>query len=310
MDCDNEDRADSDLPSEIADLRKALTPLVRRLRGVKKAMKMLTGSDLTRAGTKALESRLHLYRTKNLVNEAQSIADATALPLPVVFDNLVRQRRMDELTIEVLRRVSDKDDTLGNEAAQALESSSENNTDRWYHTFSEEAGKVDEEDVREAFTRILVGEIKDPGSFSVRTLRVVGGISQSTAKHFLRAASVSIRLTLGGTDTHDVRIPEIGGNLAHNYLKSEGLSYRELIDLTENGLVHPDYHSSYPYGPIELHGAIKQKFGPNFQIPFVHQGRTWMLIPIANSQKSVRPLACGWCDVDLLRYRTAQDRRH
>lgn len=80
---------------ELAELGNAIKPLLRRLPVATKAIDKLTGG-LTRAGAKALESRWYRYRTENLVTEAQKVADATGLPVPVVFDKLVRQRRIDE----------------------------------------------------------------------------------------------------------------------------------------------------------------------------------------------------------------------
>lgn len=286
MDRDNEEQTSSNLPREMSELVNALRPFFRKLRGIKKAMKMLTAcDDLTGAGVKALESRLHLYRTNNLVNEAQRLSDTTRLPLPVIFDNLARQRRIDELTIEVLRRVSDKGNRLDHGTGHAPDSNRKDTTDRWYHTLYDEAGKVDDEDVREAFTRILAGEMLAPGSFSVRTLRVVGAISQSTANHFRRAASVCIRLTLDGKHTKDALIPAIGGNLGMNCLENDGLSYEVLLDLTENGLIHPKYNLYYPYVPLELSSAEQEKLPANFNTQFVHQDKTWMLIPKSSQVK-------------------------
>ena len=307
MDNADKEHEVADLRRELSELGKALRPLFRRVPGAKKAMDKLTAAgDLTGAGAKALESRLHLYRTGNLINEAQKVADATGLPLPAVLDNLTRQRRIDELTIDALRRVSDNGDTHDESPAQAPDADNRETEDRWYHTFFEEAGKVDEEDVKEAFARILVGEMQASGSFSVRTLRAVGTMSRSTANRFRRAASVSIRLTPDGKHVMDARIPAIGGGLGQNCLENEGLSYGVLIDLTENGLVHPDYRSSHSYGPLAgLPSAVQQKLPANFQMPFVHQGKKWMLIPAANPEKAgpVRVVGATLtsCGVELLK---------
>lgn len=301
MSDDVEEHVDTSLQRDLLEAWNAIKPLLRRLPTAKKAIDKLTGG-LGSAGAEALKSRLHRYRTDNLVKEAQQVADTTGLPVPVVFDTLSRQRRVDELTMDALRRVGDTVGVDDDSTANAGGSDKKNTTDRWFHTFSDEAGKVDEGDVREAFVRILAGEIQKPGSFSVRTLRVVGDVSRSTANQFRRAASISIRLTLNGKHIMDARIPAIGGELGQNCLQSEGLSYDVLTNLTENGLVHTDYGSRHPYGPLGLPTDARQ---PLLQIPFAHQGTMWMLIPKAGPEKANSVQVTGAkltsCGVELLK---------
>lgn len=299
-----EDHANTNVLGELAELGNAIKPLLRRLPVATKAIDKLTGG-LTRAGAKALESRWYRYRTENLVNEAQKVADATGLPVPAVFDKLVRQRRIDELTMDALRRVGESVDVQDKDTTDAAGSDKKTTTDRWFHTFYEEAGAVDEEDVREAFVRILAGEMQIPGSFSLRTLRVMSAVSRSTAQHFRRAASVSIRQTLDGKHVIDARIPAVGGGLGQNCLQNEGLSFDILIDMTENGLVHPDYRCHHPYGPLGLTSNERPplRFAP--QIPFAHQGAMWVLIPTADEEKASPLTVTGAkltsCGVELLK---------
>ena len=304
MSDESEEHAETNLLGELSELGNAIKPLLRRLPGATKAINRLTGG-LAGAGTQALASRLYRYRTDNLVTEAQKVADATGLPAPVVFDKLVRQRRIDEFTMDALRRLGDNIDVEDQDATDAAESDNKKTTDRWFHTFYEEASAVDEEDVREAFVRILAGEIQAPGSFSVRTLRVMRAVSQSAARHFRRAASVSIQLTLDGKHIIDARIPAVGGQLGQNCLQGEGLSYDVLTDMTENGLLHTDYRSYHPYGPLELHSNAQSLLPPNVQIPFVHQSAMWMLMPKENPQQAKPVRVSGAkmtsCGVELLK---------
>ena len=286
--CDNgEDHVSTNVLRELAELGNAIKPLFRRLPGAMKAIDKLTGG-LTKAGAKALESRWYRYRTDNLVIEAQQVANATGLPVPVVFDRLVRQRRIDELAMDALRRVSESIDEQDEDTTATAENNNKSTTDRWFHTFYEEASTVDadEEDVREAFVRILAGEMQVPGSFSLRTLRAMSAMSRSTAQRFRRAASVSIRLTPDGKHVMDARIPAIGGDLGQNCLKNEGLSYDVLIDMTENGLIHPDYRCYHPYGPLVLASGERPPLPFDAQIPFAYQGAMWVLIPKADVKKA------------------------
>ena len=300
---DGEEHPETKFLDELSEWWIATQPLLRRLPNAKKIIDKLTGGFAS-AGKKALASRLDLYRTGNLVKEAQQVADASGLPLPAVFDTLIRQRRIDELTMDALRRVSENADSQDTSDTDAAEGGSKDTADRWLHTFYEEAGTVDEADVREAFVRILVGEIQTPGSFSVRTLRAVGAMSRTTAQHFRRAVSVSIRLTPDGKHIMDARVPAVGGELGSNCLKEDGLQYSVLTDLTENGLLHPDYGSYHPYGPIDLPADARQNIGP-VQIPFDHQDAMWVLIPKADIEKATSLRVTGAqltsCGVELLK---------
>lgn len=238
------------------------------------------------------------------MEEARQVADATGLPVPVIFDKLVRQRRIDELTMDALRHVGENADTRDKEATKST-GSAESTTDSWFHTFYEQASIVDEENVREDFVRILAGEMQAPGSFSVRTLRVMSAVSQSTAQRFRRAASASIQLTADGKRILDARIPAIGGRLGQNCLQDVGLRYDVLIDLTENGLLHSEYNSSHPYGPLGVPFDARSPQAHLAQMPFIHQGEEWQLIP-KTDPKAAEPI---WvfgakltsCGVELLK---------
>ena len=300
---DGEDQSETGLLEELFELGKAIRPLLRRLPNARKAIDRLTGG-LAGAGTKALAARMRRYRTENLVEEARQVADATGLPLPAVLDTLVRQRRIDELTMDAVRRAAESVDVDEAPSTGGSETADKDTADRWFHTLYEEAGTVDEADVREAFVRMLAGEIQTPGSFSVRTLRAVGAMSRETASHFRRAASVSIRLTPDGEHILDARVPAIGGALGANCLQKDGLPYRVLTDLAENGLLHPDYNSYHEYGPLNLPGNIGQRVG-HVQIPFAHQDVMWLLIPSGDAGKPkstrVNGVQLTSCGVELLR---------
>ncbi len=92
-------------------------------------------------------------------------------------------------------------------------------------------------------------------------------MSQLTAKRFRRAVSVSIQLDVKGV-VRDARICNMGGQLGQNCLKEDGLSYDVLIDLTENGLVHPDYSCSHPYGSLSLKPEELENLPQHYQFLF------------------------------------------
>ncbi len=278
----------------------------------KKAIKMLTGVGI--AGAQALVSRLNRYHTGNLAKEAQELADTTGLPLPMVFNNLAHQRNIDEVTIEALQRLSENVNvTTQDEDASLLEEADSTTSDRWYQTFYEQAGMVDDEHVREAFVRILAGEIQEQNSFSLQTLRVVGGLNQTTAMYFRRAVSVSISLVVVRNPDYvaersypeyciaETRIPAVGGRLADNSLLIDGLSYSVLLNLTENGLLHSEYDSQCSY---EGSPSPDPKY-PCAPKEIIHQGVSWFVLPKSGQEVRaslmVRGAMLTSCGIELLK---------
>lgn len=277
-----EEQSETNLSQDLARLWTAMRPVLKRLPNARKAVDKLTGG-LFFDSTKALASWLHRRRTTNVVDEARQIANASGMPLPAVYAALVRQRRIDDLTLDSLRLISKTSPSSG----EAPESDGGTTSDRWFQTFYDEAGVVDEDDVREVFLRILAGEVKNPGSFSLRTLRIVGTINQKTARSFRRAVSVrlSCEFRLDGEYLlQDERIPAIGDGLGDNCLKDEGLGYSVLQDLMEHGLIYTDLGSYQIYGvSVQI---TRNNVTQSIPILATHQKEKWLLTPTDASQRT------------------------
>ena len=67
--CDEKEQTETSLPEDVAQFWTATRAILKRLPNAKKAVDRLTGG-LLGDGMKALASRLHRYRTANLVEEA------------------------------------------------------------------------------------------------------------------------------------------------------------------------------------------------------------------------------------------------
>ncbi len=188
-------------------------------------------------GAQALAFRFRRYCTENLINEAEKVAKATGIPVPIVFNQLIRQRRIDELTMETVRRVGEAVDVQDQAAGKADVASDQSITERWFHTFYEEVSKV--EWLRRTCGRLSYGYWRmkyNAQARSPRTLRMMSAMSRLTARQFRRAVSVSIQLTTDRKHILDARIPAVSGKLGQNALQHEGLSYEVLINLTKNDL--------------------------------------------------------------------------
>lgn len=266
----------NDLGEDLANVGKALGPLLRnRFPNIQRALQRFI-HDVSDATTDAFLARLRRYRTHQQMETINEVAKTSGLPVPVVARALAEQKCIDELLASALEEVANRLDGPCESPAP-----SDSTPPDWFDVYRREATGRSEGELREAFVRILAGEIQRPGTFSVRTLRVLGMLEAGTASLFRKAVSASVRLEIPHMDgrlsgyPRDVRIPAVGGSLEMNCLAEHGLDYRALTSLTEAELLHSEYSSSADYGPL----SPPHPTDPNQQIPMVHQGGMWLLIP-------------------------------
>ena len=151
--------------------------------------------------------------------------------------------------------------------------------------------------MQQLFSRILAGEIKQPGSYSIKAVKALSELDPTVAALFKRLCSCASFISPPGF-RHvilDARIISLGGNAASNALKTFGLGFSELNLLNEYGLIISDFNSWYGYqlciwdkekaffyspqkGKARLFNEhhIKEK-GCIF--PFYHQKQAWILDP-------------------------------
>lgn len=96
------------------------------------------------------------------------------------------------------------------------------------------------------FGKILSGEILRPGTFSLRTVRLISQLDNRAAELFQILCSQSISLRTG-KQIHDARVISLAGNAASNSLLPYGLSFDNLNILQEYGLIISDYNSYMNY---------------------------------------------------------------
>ena len=262
-----------DTATKLVSLGKTIAAFWPHFPNLRKVRDRLLG-DVSDAAFDALVSRLHLYETRNRAGAVKTAIERTGLPPTIVHEMMDRQESIDTIVASAIGRiVLDPDKPT---KAKASETTSD---DDWFDVYRREAAVRSAGEMREAFVRVLAGEIQEPGTFSVKTLRVLGEISTPTAEKFRRAASICISR---GND--DARIPAVGGTLGQNCLRDIGLSFDVLTSLTENGLVHSDYSCKMSYGPFhEANPGIS--LPPNMQLPFLHQGNQWVLLGTTDGAK-------------------------
>ena len=161
------------------------------------------------------------------------------------------------------------DNSAGQQANIAVEKPI---SEDWFNIFEKEASQKSSEDMQRRFARVLAGEIEKPGSHSIKAVKALGDMDQTTADLFQKLCSVCIVLEVPVEKVIiDIRVPAIGENAAQNSLSKYGLSFDQLNILNEYGLVISDYNSyrNYQLSIVDKNNKVL--------LPFRHQGRYWGL---------------------------------
>jgi hypothetical protein len=154
-------------------------------------------------------------------------------------------------------------------------------SDDWLNNFEKEASQKSTQEMQFLFGRILAGEIQQPSSFSIKTVKLVGELDNRVAKLFRTLCSLSITLK-SGEHIFDARVASLGGAAGANALLSYGLGFEHLSLLHEFGLIIPDFNSYMDYrSPI---ANEKGEVG----LPFHYQNKMWGLIASAEASKELR----------------------
>ena len=127
------------------------------------------------------------------------------------------------------------------------------------------------------FGKVLAGEITKPGSYSRRTVKILGSLDQNTANHFLRLCSISVKL-------QHIVVPSLGGDARNNVLEEYGLDFATLNLLNEHGLVISEYNSWLEFTPCVAFPAVSGLGQQAICIPLSYQGKHWILMPMSNDR--------------------------
>ena len=149
--------------------------------------------------------------------------------------------------------------------------------DDWLNSFEKEASQKSAEEMQLLFGRILAGEIRKPGSFSIKAVKILSELDRSAATLFKKLCSACIVFEIpGGNHILDIRVSSLGGNAGSNALRAYGLSFDQLNILHEYGLIIADYNSRYDYRACVANGNLP------VTLPFRHQERQWALLPTSD----------------------------
>ena len=254
-----------------------------------------------------------LHFSKGKASERHAITEANTKITETVTDQIIQQIEVPSVYVQIavgkhlekiigeqinLDKISAiaanelTEDKLNSSANQSINESNEgrsidstnqdaNNSgekvidDVWLNIFETEARPHTTEDMQLLFGRILAGEIKQPGSYSIRTIKKLVELNQDAAVLFKKLCSLCIVVEnpYDGVII-DARVVSQEGNAAHNALRKYGLSFDQLNVLNEYGLIIPDYNSSHGYTVIS-----ENKNNLQFLL-LQHQEQYWNLLPV------------------------------
>ena len=144
----------------------------------------------------------------------------------------------------------------------------------WTARFFSDVQDISSDDMQILWAKVLAGEVKNPGSTSLKSLNILRSLDQSTAQLFRDLCSVCVTLRVDENSILDVRASSLGGNAASNALREYNLGFAPLNVLNEHGLIISDYNSWLDY---KLCIGMPTSGSQAIVIPFTFQKRFWTL---------------------------------
>jgi hypothetical protein len=168
---------------------------------------------------------------------------------------------------------------LGQETSDTHSATDNPYEDDWLNAFDNEACQKSSEEMQERFARILAGEIKRPGSFSIRAIKLLGQVDSETASIFRNFCSgcVSFDNPIGSGSIYKSIFPKFQVGRSSSFLKKYGLNDVMLSKLQEFSLLQtvtqPQMMREYVLNLQECYiGNLK-----NPPTPFLYAGKYFLL---------------------------------
>ena len=159
-------------------------------------------------------------------------------------DKIVREQvNLDKISRHAIKEVEKKNSE--SKSGENITEVPDINLD-WLNIFETEASKKSTEEMQLLFGKILAGEINQPSSFSLKTVKLISQIDSNTAQLFVNLCSICSSLRSHG-GLYDSRAIALGEDAGNNALRNYGLGFDQLIVLQEYGLIIADMNSWRDY---------------------------------------------------------------
>lgn len=157
--------------------------------------------------------------------------------------------------------------------------------DVWLNNFETQARQVSTEEMQLRFGRILAGEIRQSGSYSIKAVKLLSELDQDTANLFKKFCSACVVYGAfgisNGEQVFDARVSSLGDSLGSNVLSKYGLGLNQLNILKEYSLITSGDIPLSTYSLVSVYDynlCIEYEDNP-VPAPFQHQGKSWILSP-------------------------------
>lgn len=156
-------------------------------------------------------------------------------------DNTLMNRAVNYYGSKLLKEQINRERVIDKTTEELKSNPPKEDTDKeidedWLDLFSRISESKSNEEVQLILSKILTGEIKKPGSFGPKSLLTLTLLDQETALLFRKFCSISYECPQVG-DYLTLVICEPFGSPGDNGLKRFGLSYSELTQLQDAGLI-------------------------------------------------------------------------
>ena len=140
---------------------------------------------------------------------------------------------------------------------------------------------VSSEEARSRWGRLIAGEVLQPGSYSLRTLRILSDIDPSTASLFAHFCSHCIYRNVLNPPNTSARVCSLGSHAGQNSLRKYKLDYQSLARLIEHDLIMEDLNTWHDFA--STCGILVPELSEKCFFPMSHQGKNWILLPLAEN---------------------------
>lgn len=205
-----------------------------------------------------------LYRPRAIRKEADSeayklVVLEKAKAKAAAEKSLLEFEMMDAMEQKIVYREQRKQVNIENIleiAAEEINQDSQVNSEKvdsdWTTRFFNLAEDISNEQMQELWGKILSGEVKKPGSFSLRTLELLKNITKYEAEIFTKFVQLNVKHSRGHF------IPYIDQNTFEEYFD---IPYSEILLMYEIGLLSSGPHIGLHFPALELPALTLYEFG-------------------------------------------------
>lgn len=196
------------------------------------------------------EADAQAYKIK-VIRKAKTEADAES--------KLIEYKSMDSIEQKLVHRERKKQENIEHIidlAAEQLHEDPEVNAEKvdtdWSARFFTIAEEISNEEMQKLWGKILSGEVKRPGSFSLRTLELLKCLTKREAEIFTKFVQLNVRHSKG------YFIPYIAQDAFEDYFN---IPYSEILLMYEIGLLSSGPNIGLHFPALQLPATILYEFG-------------------------------------------------